>query len=103
MHFVKKASVIVQENYLTIFLARFLQAFLCAARKVSFLVQDLQDMCKICIFIVGRFLLGYLITTPNISESVAQNVLQEIHHILFPPPQIKSERSGLGTRLYQAV
>ena len=27
----------------------------------------------------------------------------EIHHILFPPPQIKSEKNGLGTRPYQAV
>ena len=32
---------------LQFFLARYLQEFLCLARIASFLVQDLQDMCKI--------------------------------------------------------
>ena len=32
---------------LQFFLARFLQDFLYLARNASFLVQDLQDMCKI--------------------------------------------------------
>ena len=37
----------LQENYVTIFLARFLQEFLNLARKASFLMQGLQDMRKI--------------------------------------------------------
>ena len=45
--FLQDFDQILQENYVTIFLARFLQEFLNLARKASFLMQGLQDMRKI--------------------------------------------------------
>ena len=45
--FLQDLIKILQENHLAIFPARFLQDILYFARKASFLVQDLQDMCKI--------------------------------------------------------
>ena len=44
--FLQDLDQILQENYLTIFLARFLQDFSYLARKASFLVQDLQDFVQ---------------------------------------------------------
>ena len=47
MIFLQDFDQILQENYLTFFLESFLQDVLYLARKASFLVENLQDMCKI--------------------------------------------------------
>ena len=46
MNFLQDLIKVLQENYLKIFLARFLQDPLYLARKATFLVQDLQDLMK---------------------------------------------------------
>ena len=103
MHFVKKGLCNCARKLSYNFSCKILASFLCAARKVSFLVQDLQDMCKISIFIVATVFTGLFNNDSKHLRVCCTKRPTEIHHILFSPPQIKSKRSGLGTRLYQAV
>ena len=51
---------------LQFFLARFLQDFLYLTRKASFLVQDLQDMCKILQVLQEKYLLNLYISCKTV-------------------------------------
>ena len=77
----------------------FLQSFAalaiwwCSYKRQMLLTLYQKDLCNS----------QHLLLTPKIWESVEQNVLQRSIRPFFPPPQIKTKKSGLGTRLYTLV